>query len=111
PRLTSYQNPQTGRFETLVGENGQLARINRNWGRYWLLSRHSRRVVTYDLRSRTLTIPSSLPVPNLLAKSLTLCSGEPARSVATIGVEGRQSDYGFVYLDVPPPVAEKVLEK
>ena len=60
--------------------------INKNWGRYLILKKYNKNVIFYDEKKELLAVPVSLPLPRLLAQSMTLCSGKaPCRQKLELG--------------------------
>ena len=50
-------------------------RIGRDWGRYLLLADNGRCIISYDGKRQQLLVPSTVPLPNLLARAAAMCSG------------------------------------
>ena len=73
-------------------------------GKYVVLSQRQRRVLRYDRRSRTLTVPAILRPPLLTERGLILCSGFPP-SVSLVYMRRM-----LTYRDVPDEVAGMAAE-
>jgi len=78
------------------------ANTSRDWGRYILLSKHSRNILMYDSKKYLLAVPSTVPLPILIARALTLCTGLVPR---LLSFDDR--DY-LVYSSINPQLAEFV---
>ena len=74
-RLSSYANPVTSLRVTYLWDKGRRARVDRDWGRYAVLSTLGRNVLWYHPDLRTLYVPRSIPLPKYLARAALLCSG------------------------------------
>jgi hypothetical protein len=73
-------------------------------GKYRVLSRHKRRVLRYNRKERSLTLPAIFRPPLLTERALILCSGfPPSLSV----VYGRPK---LTYRDIPEEVAGMTAE-
>ena len=113
PRLTSYRNPRTKQYLTMIWAGGHCAEIERDWGRYWLLSRHGKQVIRYDERHLILSVSAGAPLPRLYARALSLCAGAPPESTVglTEELEEPTSDIRVNYRSVPPQIAHRISEK
>jgi hypothetical protein len=108
-RLSRYTNPVTSEAVVRLWRAGEAADVDLSWGRFALLKEAGRRVVEYEPRSFVLAEPWGAPLPPLLARALTLCSGEAASEVPPPEKVGSQGSYQ--YAGVPPDVADIVLAK
>ena len=109
PRLTSYRNPRTNRHLTMIWADGRCADIDREWGRYWLLSKKGKFVLRYDERHLILSVPVGAPLPRLYARALALCSGAPRDGVED--PEEHARDLRVHYRGVPPQIAHTIRDK
>lgn len=99
------QAARTGLFEFQLYDRwryflrwaGGTFELPRAVGLYSLLRRHRRRVVRFDARARTLSLPGVFRPPPLLERALVLCSGFPPSFDPATGV--------LTYVDVPPDIA------
>lgn len=106
-RLTRYKNPTTGTLTSWLRRGDEAVEVDPYWGRYAVLHERHHQVVRYDHRRFELHEPWGAPLPPVLARVLTLCTGEVATEVPPAGAE-----WGYyLYAGVPPDVAEAVLEK
>ncbi len=108
-RLTSYLDPRTRQYLTLGWHDGLSATIDRDWGRYWILAQNNRRVLQYDERRLTFSVPASAPLPALYARILTLCSGA-LPDLTTNGIRSTH-DRRIAYGAVPQQIARMVSKK
>jgi hypothetical protein len=104
-RLSAYEHPSGWTREDRLWLNGQSAVADRNWGRYAVLAGRDSSVLRYDRRSGIVSVPRQAPLPKLLARALTLCSGKPPRLVSGEGLGYQQ------YGDVPVGIFETVAAK
>lgn len=56
-------------------ETGKGATVQRDWGRYIALSFEDLNVLIYDQDSNSLAVPRNAPLPIILARAVTACSG------------------------------------
>ena len=92
----------------------QAAGIVADFGRYVSLEHDRRDILTYNAQTWQLAVPSGVPLPEMLAKSLTMCSGLPPSNVinATEGIEGIPGNCPLdVYYEVDERVAASVASK
>jgi hypothetical protein len=108
-RVTRYLDPTRNIFRYYVWDGALYAPIDPDWGRYMALQRAGFGVLYFDYRLNLLAIPRTVPLPRLLARSASLCSGSIAHP--------HRSRLGKRYLDfvvyelVPQVVAEVVAAK
>ena len=91
--------------------SGRGAAVQRDWGRYLLLHNIKKGVLIYNPDSQWLAVPSNVPLPLLLSRAATLCSGLAPVEIRS----GDLTDFGLprnisfdVYFMVPNEVAEKI---
>jgi hypothetical protein len=78
--LSAYTHPGGWvREDRLVRTDGESASVDRNWARYAVLADRGIKVLGYDPRAATVHVPRQVPLPNVAARALALCSGEPPR--------------------------------
>jgi hypothetical protein len=73
--LLRYIHPRRQTKLHILVHEGQAAEIDLDWGRYAVLRQAGLNVLVYHDRSYNLAVPQSAPLPRLLARALTLCSG------------------------------------
>jgi hypothetical protein len=106
-RLSRYTNPTTNSSTVRLWKGGKWAEIDRSFGRFEVLRVAGRRVLSYDERRFVFREAWGAPLPPLLARALTLCTGEVARGNPETGELRGHNDYA----GVPPDIAQTVLEK
>jgi hypothetical protein len=74
-RLVEYTDPVTQRKRHWLWEKNQSADVDRDWGRFLLLNAHGLNILLYDERRKFLGVPKTVPLPRILARAVTLCSG------------------------------------
>jgi hypothetical protein len=102
-RLTEHTNPVTQQRDWRWTKDGSYALVARDWGRWLALAAANVRVLLYDTHRQRLAVPSSTPLPRLLARGATLCSGRASYTDDLL----RQN----VYDSVPPALASLIAHK
>lgn len=108
-RLSQYKNPQ-GRFIYRLWKGRRFASANRDLARFLCLRSEMRNVLIYQIQSMRLEVPVGTPLPPLLNRAVTLCSGQfPSVSAAprSPDIDTRVWSFG----DVPKRIAEIVADK
>jgi hypothetical protein len=108
-RVTRYLDPTRNIFRYYVWDGVLCAPIDVDWGRYMALQRAGFGVLYFDHRVNLLAIPRTVPLPRLLARSVSLCSGSIAHPLRS-RLGKRHLDF-VVYELVPQVVAEVVAAK
>jgi hypothetical protein len=98
-RFTRYQTPQY-----YLREGRETIALPDAVGKYYLLSRRGRRVLKYDRRQRSLSVPAIFRPPLLVERALILCSGFPPSISAA---RGRPA---LTYRDIPEEIAGMTAE-
>lgn len=111
--LRRYQDPVRGGWLFWLWLGGHCAEIDDpSWGRYAVLAALGRTVLRYDAASGELSVPAGVPLPRLLSRAMTLCSGYAAAMVAEPArVAGGVPRRYAVYRGVPPDVLRVCAEK
>ena len=91
--LTDTVHPITNQHHHWLWEESEAAEIGRDWGRYLALAYQGKRVTLYDHRHQQFAVPALVPLPSLLARAASLCTGIPP-SIARTRAEG--------IVDIPP---------
>jgi hypothetical protein len=78
--LTRYLDPVKGSYRYYLWRGDACAEVEPDWGRYCALRDACKSVFYYDRTSSLLAVPRTVPLPRLLARSLTLCSGYSPRA-------------------------------
>jgi hypothetical protein len=108
-RITRYLDPTRNIFRCYVWDGVLCAPIDADWGRYMALQRAGFGVLYFDQRLNLLAIPRTVPLPRLLARSVSLCSGSIAHPLRSRLGKG-PLDF-VIYELVPQVVAEIVAAK
>lgn len=83
--------------------------VDRNWGKFLLLSEKHKRVIYYNERTQELAIPKYVQLPRLIAESIMLLSGQ-VPYYKSVNIEGSNLVYQF-YQNVPKLFAENLFKK
>lgn len=96
--------PEMGATRFLYGDVSGMTEVQRSWGIYASLAEHGRDVVQWRHRDvhGELLVPTATPLPDLHARTATLCSGlEPSVTHSPLGS-------AYHYVNVPREVAEGI---
>jgi hypothetical protein len=104
-RLVEYTNRVTYQKMHWLWKDNSKASVNRDWGRYILLSELGVNVLYYDSQKYQLAVPLTVPLPVLIARAITLCSGLVPRMI-----NFNDCDY-LVYSSIDPNLANEVAGK
>lgn len=107
--LTRYTDPVTGRTRTYLWRGQSSARVDADWGRFIVLSEAKASVLQFDPAEGVVAIPETVPLPRLLARALTLCSGYVMCSDFSQGY--RSAPRASLFRNVTPELAEHVANK
>ena len=112
-RLSLYEHPLRPERFYYLWRGGSYREVDRDWGGYALLAHAGVHVLAYDPRRFILVVPSGAPLPRLLARACTLCSGHAPRFVRRASCPLVSPEHvGFhVFREVPPAAARIVAEK
>jgi hypothetical protein len=113
PHLTEHTDPITQQRHCRWTKDGFYSVVAHDWGRWFALAITNERVLLYDERRQRLAAPVFVPLPRLLARALTLCSGRAAflqRDLCFLGNSGNHQN-GNIYDSVPPKFAELIARK
>jgi hypothetical protein len=113
--LIEYKNPRDNQLRHILREGDREAVVgDRDWGRYLVLAENELQVLFYFDRLKQLIVPSTVPLPRLLARAATLCSGVTPfqkRLAGALDISLPQRTYVDVYRDVPYAIARRLAEK
>jgi hypothetical protein len=112
--LIAYKNPLDGQLRHIFRDGDSEAVIDRDWGRYLVLANNERQVIFYDERRQMLIVPSSVPLPRLLARGATLCSGLAPLQGRLTGGTGGELRHGTpvdIYRAIPYSIARRLADK
>jgi len=111
-RLSRYVDPTRNVDLYLLWKGDECAEVDRDWGRYAALQLAGINVVRYNFEQFEFATPTSVPLPRLIARSLTLCSG--FLPIVIRSASEWLSDLSYstsVYRGIPPAVAELAATK
>lgn len=83
--------------------------VDRNWGKFLLLSEKHKRVIYYNEITQELAIPKFVQLPRLIAESIMLLSGQVPYYKSVV-IDGNNLVYQF-YQNVPKLFAENLFKK
>jgi hypothetical protein len=113
-KLVMYTNPRNQQKIHWMWDGKRAAEIDRYWGRYAILAEEELHILLFDKRRRLLAVPSYIPLPRILARAATLCTGL-APGIANLGnksIGDIPSGYPLdIYFGVPPNIAEIISQK
>lgn len=101
--LSTFTHPITRRTIHRIRCGDSAALVDRDWGRWLLLSKLGVGVIRYDPALQRVGIPSTVPLPYLLARALTLFTGRAPSFVQPTGDGSAGID---VYSNIPLEAAE-----
>lgn len=83
--------------------------VDRNWGKFLLLSEKNKKVIYYNENTKELAIPKFVQLPRLIAESIMLLSGQ-VPYYKNVTIDGGNLVYQF-YQNVPKLFAENLFKK
>jgi len=83
--------------------------VDRNWGKYLLLSEINKKVIYYNENTKELAIPKYVQLPRLIAESIMLLSGQ-VPYYKSVTIDDSNLVYQF-YQNVPKLFAENLFKK
>jgi len=101
-------------YKHLLWEKGKAYKIDKSWGRYIILNIEGKNVITYSRNPVNekfchITVPATVPIPEILNKSLICCSGKsPQRKF--IDFKGNKI-WCNIYNNIPYIFASNFLKK
>ena len=101
--LSVFTNPATRRILHRIRYGGRAAIVDRDWGRWLLLRGLGVDIVRYDATHQRIGVPSTVPLPYIIARSLALFSG---RTPDFVGRPGDRAAGLDVYSNIPMEAAE-----
>jgi len=105
-RLSRFTHPQRSfRREHYMVLADRRAEVDGRWGRFLMLHKAGRSVLSYDSNLHVLLLPRSTPLPRLFARGLVACSGFAPHDVQADGKILR------AYVQVPRALAELAAQK
>jgi hypothetical protein len=111
-RLSEYINPVNLQKKHWLWNLGMAADVNRDWGRYIILKNLKKKILAYNKQTQELQVPLWVPLPCLLARAITLCSGmAPVIQENQLATDLPDGCLMQVYSDVPIEIARIVALK
>lgn len=112
-RLSSYDDPVRLRPIHYLWRGDSSALVDRDWGRYAILNWCNKHVLVYDAHSSLFIVPSSAPLPRLIARCLALCSGRAPvfRTKQQLPIDSPEQNGFDAFISVPHDIAEMVASK
>jgi hypothetical protein len=113
-KLVEYRNPVNQQLRHFLWNNQLAVEVERDWGRYLVLSYNNLNVILYDESTHKIVIPITIPLPSILARSVALCTG---RAPINILVNQKKNDftffkhYGQIYSGIDPITASMIATK
>jgi len=112
-KLVEYKNPVNQQPYHWLWDGENEAEVERDWGRYLALSSARMNILLYDGNHHKLAAPVTVPLPCLLARALTMCTGMAPLLAKT---EGRIGSIPVghpvhIYSGVPPVISVLIAEK
>ena len=113
-KLVEYTNPRDQQKLHWIWNDKMAAEIDRDWGRFLVLSSQNVNVILYNKKRFLFAVPTTVPLPRLISRALTLCTGLAPTDAILKGqpVKEIPVDCRFnVYQAVIPSIAEIVAKK
>ena len=112
-RLSEYINPYNQQRKHWIWNGAMTADVGRDWGRYIVLKHAGKQILIYDEESQELQVPLRVPLPCLLARAATLCSGmAPVIREDSVFCKSVPSGFSMqIYSDVPAEIASNIFSK
>jgi len=73
--LAEYKDPVTQQLHHWLWKDGSAAPVGRDWGRYLFLADEGVNILLYDEKLQKLAVPVTVPLPCILARAVSLCTG------------------------------------
>lgn len=112
-KLTAYKDPLSQQLQYWLWDRDIAAYVSRDWGQQLVLANQNVRILIYDKRRHRLALPSTTPLPTLLARAATLCTGLVPHTTC---IEERTGDIKAgknidIYDGITPPLVEAISKK
>jgi len=111
--LIEYKNPINQQSRHVLLANDSAAEVDRDWGRYIVLSNSQKHVIVYNEKMQKLIIPVTVPLPCILARAVALCTGHVPKITTVSSKIGDipPNHPVYVYSGVPKIMAELISNK
>lgn len=73
--LAEYKDPVSQQLHHWLWKDGAAAQVGRDWGRYVFLALEGVNILLYDEKLQKLAVPVTVPLPCILARAVSLCTG------------------------------------
>jgi hypothetical protein len=112
-RLIVYKNPNTQQSQHWLWNGTNAAEVEREWGRYLVLSNTGLSVLLYDEDHCKLAVPVTVSLPCLLARALAMCTGlSPVLATTVKQIGNIPAKHPVqIYSGVPSVIANLIAEK
>ncbi len=113
-RFVEYTNPKDQQKLHWLWNGSAACEVDRDWGRYLILGSNNINIILYDEKRYLFAVPATVPLPRLIARALTLCTGLAPSEARLPGqpVRGIPADCSFyIYHAVMPPVEALAAQK
>lgn len=112
-RLSRYEDPIRQTQISFLWCEGVATQVDLDWGRYAALHAARIRALLYDASTYRLGVPSSAPLPRIMARALTLCSGFVPHQIQgrDLGAKASPQQLYDVYASITPCIAGLVASK
>ncbi len=110
--LKEYINPITRRRKYYIDIGNESISVDLDWGRYYLFSKLRKRVLLYDEKKQALGVPCYVPLPKILSRAMTLCSGiSPVKAEIRHQEESLNGILIYIYSGVDKQIAQLLAKK
>jgi len=109
--LIEYTNTVTQQKLHFWVKGDFAAIVERDWGRYLAIKNVGKNVLIYDERKQFLAIPFYAPLPGILSRAATLCSGQVALRRDNVTSEYPVYIYRGLSNNIASIIAKKVCQK
>lgn len=112
--LAEYKDPVSLQRLHRFWIGDEAAEVDRNWGRYLSLTKSNSNILLYNEKQYKMAVPLTTPLPCLLARAISLCSGmapiSPVPSLMSVEAIPREHPMQ-VYSNVTPAISKLVADK
>ena len=110
PSLERFIHPKKNTLKYFISAKHGRAECHVDWARYAVLAEAKRNILYFDSRAGYLAVPASVPLPYLISRAATLCSGfSPSlHSCREIGIHKEQDHNYDLYRLIPEAFALKL---
>ena len=110
-KLVEYTNSRDQQKLYFLWHGTNAAEVDRDWGSFLLFYKQKKNIILYDPKKFLLAIPQIIPLPRLIARSLTLCTGLAPFNGTIKGKPAKTLPLNCrfnIYQSVIPPIAQVV---